>query len=162
MSNLKFDIPDVILVRKYYATKSERKWELKNLEYDEEVPLNAKETEANEGDYELFLQELEGDKEMRQNINLYKKSKMNVNTNKMASVGTKNHKDKSATTNANNKKKNNSNKNKDDSNNNNNEDEDNNNDNNEDWEDMDEDNEEEDEDEEAIRLDELLDKYFPY
>lgn len=69
----KKDLPDIVLVRKVYATKAERKWKLRSMEYDEDqARLNAREAELREQDYEGFLQELEGDKEMRANINLYK------------------------------------------------------------------------------------------
>lgn len=69
-------MPDVILVRKYYATKGDRKWMLKNFESDvnEAVKLSAKEQEAMEEDYEEFLQTVEADRDMRKNIRLYKAS----------------------------------------------------------------------------------------
>lgn len=68
-------LPDVLLVRKHYPTKSERIWALKTLPTEERAPLNGKEAEAEERDYEEFLQELEGDKEYRAQINLYKSSR---------------------------------------------------------------------------------------
>lgn len=68
-------MPDIILTRKNYATRGERKWALKALEVDEEAVLSGKEQEAVEADYEDFLQQVEGDKEMRANMNLYKAEK---------------------------------------------------------------------------------------
>jgi nonsense-mediated mRNA decay protein 3 len=70
-------LPDVVLVRKKYASKSDRFWELRSLEMETGV-VEAGESNgkydgaAAEKDYELFLQELEADKEMRANVNLYK------------------------------------------------------------------------------------------
>ena len=65
-------MPDIILTRKNYANRGARKWALKNLEVDEQAALSSKEMEALEQDYEDFLQQVEGDKEMRLNMNLYK------------------------------------------------------------------------------------------
>lgn len=67
--------PDIVLVRKNYQTRGERKWALKALEVDEQAVLTDREMEALEGDYEEFLQEIEGDREMRAHVNLYKKNK---------------------------------------------------------------------------------------
>lgn len=71
----KGDLPDVILVRKHYPTKSERIWALKSLQADEKAQLTSREQELEERDYEEFLQELESDKELRAQINLYKSSR---------------------------------------------------------------------------------------
>ncbi len=86
----KVRIPEVLLVRKHYPTKGERKWQLKQLEIDERyntasnsfatnanVTSNAtrREEEANMAEYEEFMQEIEADREMRKHINLYKKPK---------------------------------------------------------------------------------------
>ena len=67
------DIPDVILVRKYYANKSNRMFELKELDVEEtmEKSTNQHDERLREKDYENFLQEIEGDKDMRKNMNLY-------------------------------------------------------------------------------------------
>lgn len=67
--------PDLVLVRKDYGSKGNRKWALRNLEVDEEAELNRKDHEEREADYEAFMQELETDKELRANINLYKNIK---------------------------------------------------------------------------------------
>lgn len=68
----KFDIPDVVLVRKYYGSEGARKWALKNLEVEHRQELNSSEVLFAEKDYEEFMQEIEGDKEMRTKINVYK------------------------------------------------------------------------------------------
>jgi nonsense-mediated mRNA decay protein 3 len=68
------DLPDVVLVRKCYKTKGERRWLLKSIQFDETAPQTSKEQAAAEGDYEAFLEQLEGDKEMRAHVNLYKGS----------------------------------------------------------------------------------------
>lgn len=76
-------IPDVILVKKHYQrrTKKNRNWKLKRMarehkEIDASQDYGARsqnqDVERAEKDYELFLQELEEDEDLRQNINLYK------------------------------------------------------------------------------------------
>ena len=83
-------IPDVILVRKDYTEgrKGDRAWALKNIDVDQEEDVgNGKATfaeKAREQDYEAFLQEVEGDKEWRGQINLYKRP------NRVRSVGENN------------------------------------------------------------------------
>ncbi|KAK6204611.1 putative nonsense-mediated mRNA decay protein [Scheffersomyces amazonensis] len=75
--------PEVILVKKHYARKSKksknRQWKLKRMakEHNDIVAHDdsrqaRQEQERAEKDYELFLQELEEDEELRQTINLYK------------------------------------------------------------------------------------------
>lgn len=75
--------PDVVIVKKHYARKSKksknRKWKLKRMarEHNDIVANDdsrqaRQEQEKAERDYELFLQELEEDEELRQTINLYK------------------------------------------------------------------------------------------
>lgn len=80
------NLPDVILVKKFYTRKSKqsknRKWKLKRMakEYNEsnnESRLAKAEQEKAERDYELFLQELEEDEELRQTVNLYKSENAN-------------------------------------------------------------------------------------
>lgn len=149
-SSLKRDIPDVILVRKHYPSKGERKWELKNLDFDEEVALSSKEAEAAHEDYEQFLQELEGDREMRSNINLYKKNKAVKAKSTTASSagatkpsGSKKSTSKKARTAKSEVASNLSTAGSDADN---------------EWEDMDGDDDLNDDDEEAVRLDELLDE----
>ncbi|KAL6943262.1 ribosome-binding protein [Hanseniaspora osmophila] len=82
--SLNFDyVPDVILVKKLYIrkTKRNRNWKLKRMakehkEIDASMDYSSRqqkqEMERAERDYELFLQELEEDPEMRQTINMYK------------------------------------------------------------------------------------------
>ncbi|KAH3674211.1 hypothetical protein WICMUC_003453 [Wickerhamomyces mucosus] len=74
-------VPDVILVKKYYQrkTRRNRNWKLKrmarehnDIRANEESRAAKQEQERAEKDYELFLQELEEDQELRQTINLYK------------------------------------------------------------------------------------------
>jgi nonsense-mediated mRNA decay protein 3 len=67
------DLPDLILVRKCYPTKGDRKWELRKLDIDETNILNDRDIEAAERDYEDFMQEVEGDKEYRANMKLYRR-----------------------------------------------------------------------------------------
>ena len=69
------DVPDVILVRKHYPTKSERIWALKSLQIDETLENEGRFAESEDKDYEEFLQELESDRELRAQINLYKTPK---------------------------------------------------------------------------------------
>lgn len=75
--------PEVVLVKKHYTRKSKkskyRKWKLKRMakEHNDIVANDdsrqaRQEQERAERDYELFLQELEEDEELRQTINLYK------------------------------------------------------------------------------------------
>jgi nonsense-mediated mRNA decay protein 3 len=47
------DLPDVVLVRKCYKTKGERRWLLKSIQFDETAPQTSKEQAAAEGDYEV-------------------------------------------------------------------------------------------------------------
>lgn len=67
--------PDLVLVQKSYeaSKESKRKFELKKLPVDEGVGLSAAELKAQEEDYELFMREVETDKELRAKMNLFKK-----------------------------------------------------------------------------------------
>jgi nonsense-mediated mRNA decay protein 3 len=81
-------IPDAILVRKLYSGKrspsQQRLWKLRRLEeqvvVDRDERMNDKGGDDDEDD-EDFMQEVEADKEMRRNINLYKKNISNNNNN---------------------------------------------------------------------------------
>ncbi|KAI5962515.1 NMD3 [Candida pseudojiufengensis] len=75
--------PEVIIVKKHYSRKSKksknRKWKLKRMarEHNDIIANDdsrqaRQEQEKAERDYELFLQELEEDEELRQTINMYK------------------------------------------------------------------------------------------
>lgn len=84
------NLPDVVLVKKHYPRKSKksknRQWKLKRMAREhndivanEETSRAARqEAERAERDYELFLQELEEDAELRQAINLYKAGENDV------------------------------------------------------------------------------------
>ncbi|QLL30272.1 hypothetical protein HG536_0A00890 [Torulaspora globosa] len=76
-------VPDVVLVKKLYRrkTKKNRNWKLKRMarehkdidaSQDYSSRTQKQEMERAERDYEVFLQELEEDSELRQSINLYK------------------------------------------------------------------------------------------
>lgn len=75
------NLPDVILVKKLYVrkTRKNRNWKLKrmakehsDIHANEDSRQAKQEAERAEKDYELFLQELEEDAELRQCVNLYK------------------------------------------------------------------------------------------
>lgn len=80
---------DVVLVKKHYARKTKkaksRPWKLKRMAKehsdivanDDNSRQAKQEQERAERDYELFLQELEEDEEMRQTVNLYKHQSTN-------------------------------------------------------------------------------------
>lgn len=77
--------PDVVLVKKHYPGKRKnrgRKWKLKrmakehNIEDDAHVSKN--DLDRAERDYEMFLQELEEDKELRSDVNMYKSNAANA------------------------------------------------------------------------------------
>ncbi|KIV92484.1 hypothetical protein PV10_03778 [Exophiala mesophila] len=69
-------IPDVLLVKKYYARKKKpkaRSWKLKRMEKDEGELLPKKaDQERMDADYEMFLRDVEEDSELRQTLALYK------------------------------------------------------------------------------------------
>ncbi|CCH60453.1 hypothetical protein TBLA_0C06600 [Henningerozyma blattae CBS 6284] len=89
--NLKYDyVPDVVLVKKLYQrkTRKNRNWKLKRMakehkeieaSQDYSSRVQKQDMERAERDYELFLQELEEDAELRQSINLYKSNKPAAN-----------------------------------------------------------------------------------
>lgn len=79
----KDSVPDIILVKKFTPSKKDRIWTLKKLDVDEAERLSGKDSKAMEEDYETFMQELETDKELRSNINMYKKSSTKPKTQKM-------------------------------------------------------------------------------
>jgi nonsense-mediated mRNA decay protein 3 len=82
------NLPDVVLVKKHYAKSNKRiknrKWKLKRMANERKDIVATEvldsrqarqEQERAEKDYEMFLQDLEEDEELRQNINLYKTDK---------------------------------------------------------------------------------------
>ena len=66
-------IPDVVLVKKVYAEKSlrhrRRKWKLKRLN---DALQDDKGSTGGNDDFDDFLNDLEEDPELRQNVNVYK------------------------------------------------------------------------------------------
>lgn len=69
-------IPDVILVKKYYARKKKsksRNWRLKRMNKDEgELLPKKQDQERMERDFEMFLRDVEEDTELRSTLALYK------------------------------------------------------------------------------------------
>lgn len=70
-------IPDVVLVKKFYQrskkSKSKRNWRLKRLAREESEMLPRKQDqEKMERDFEMFLQDVEEDQELRQGMALYR------------------------------------------------------------------------------------------
>ncbi|KAF2405074.1 nonsense-mediated mRNA decay protein 3 [Trichodelitschia bisporula] len=73
-------VPDVMLVRKFYARKKKNKsrnWRLKRMAREESEMLARKQDEKKaETDYELFLRDVEEDEDLRSRLNLYKTPKL--------------------------------------------------------------------------------------
>jgi nonsense-mediated mRNA decay protein 3 len=70
-------IPDVMLVKKFYQrskkSKNKRNWRLKRMNRDEGEMLPRKQDqEKMERDFEMFLQDVEEDQDLRQGMALYK------------------------------------------------------------------------------------------
>ena len=69
-------IPDVILVKKFYARKKKsksRNWRLKRMNKDEgELLPKKQDQERIERDFEMFLRDVEEDTELRSTLALYK------------------------------------------------------------------------------------------
>ncbi|KAJ5727359.1 ribosome-binding protein [Penicillium malachiteum] len=89
-------VPDVILVKKFYARKKKpknRAWRIKRMarEYEDEAlaapqqKSRREEQEANrlEEDFEAFLRDIEEDQELRQTLDLYKARKQRVSDDAM-------------------------------------------------------------------------------
>lgn len=82
-------IPDVVLVKKHYTRKKKNKtrnWRLKRMakEYEEEAQYaaasgrqQAQERDRMEADFEMFLQDVEEDQELRNTLSLYKVKQRN-------------------------------------------------------------------------------------
>jgi nonsense-mediated mRNA decay protein 3 len=88
---LRTALPDVVLVRKSYGAggggqQKRRGWRLRSLEKDAEAELTKREAAAQEQDYERFMQQLEGDKEMRRQINLFKDLSVSDTNNSSAAA----------------------------------------------------------------------------
>ncbi|OKL57689.1 60S ribosomal export protein NMD3 [Talaromyces atroroseus] len=68
-------IPDVVLVRKYYARKKKpksRNWKLRRMALEEEEPARKQDADRLEADFEMFLRDIEEDQELRSTLSLYK------------------------------------------------------------------------------------------
>ncbi|KAG8467483.1 hypothetical protein KFE25_000799 [Diacronema lutheri] len=74
LSGKEEQLPEIVLVRKAYAMakRKRRLWRLKALRKELDEGLTAMDVERNRTDYETFLRDLEEDKEMRAEVNLYK------------------------------------------------------------------------------------------
>lgn len=73
----KLSVPDVILVRKCYERKGERSWKLKKLETEKgEDKESGKKggREDYDADMEDFMQQVEADREFRQQMNIYRRT----------------------------------------------------------------------------------------
>lgn len=89
------NLPEVILVKKFYAKSSRRikrrNWKLKRIAKEkEEIGGQSSRTEREDEekeqrDYEDFLEELEEDKDMRQAVNMYKSNKDTTKASEMES-----------------------------------------------------------------------------
>ena len=69
-------LPDVVLVRKLYGAESKKRgWRLRKLQVDvveEDAVARRDVHQTEQRDYETFMQQLEGDREMRKQVNLYR------------------------------------------------------------------------------------------
>jgi nonsense-mediated mRNA decay protein 3 len=65
------DLPDAILVRKVYNRRRNRNWKLRSLTKEIDVEVSKKSSRSNK-DEERFMEELEEDKELRDQIDLIK------------------------------------------------------------------------------------------
>jgi nonsense-mediated mRNA decay protein 3 len=69
-------IPDVVLVKKFYARKKKpksRSWKLKRMALeDEEEPARKQDANRLEADFEMFLRDIEEDQDLRSTLSLYK------------------------------------------------------------------------------------------
>ena len=82
------ELPHAVLIRKHYPDRKKKKraWKLKQMDVEEQEEAQDKKTikkdaelaEQRAEDYERFLQELEEDREMRGQIDLYKDPEYNV------------------------------------------------------------------------------------
>ncbi|KAL2370906.1 ribosome-binding protein [Blastomyces gilchristii] len=84
-------IPDVILVRKHYPRKKKpkRNWRLKRMNREEEeaaASSRKQERDRAEEDFEMFLRDVEEDKELRSTFALYKAKKAKADAERMDGV----------------------------------------------------------------------------
>lgn len=91
------NMPDVVLVRKVYPKTqrqaTQRQWHLKSMEgVQDEASNNKRDLNRAEEEYERFLQDLEQDKSLRSQINIYKSKAFDTsdsssnNNNNMSSI----------------------------------------------------------------------------
>lgn len=67
------NLPEVVLVKRFYPNKKKRIWKLKRMDIEERDEKNIhKKNKAKEEHFDEFLEEIENDPEMRQKMNLYK------------------------------------------------------------------------------------------
>ncbi|RAL61195.1 hypothetical protein DID88_010274 [Monilinia fructigena] len=87
-NNYSSKIPDVMLVKKLYARKKKsknRNWRLKRMGKEEgEVLPRKQDQEKMDRDYEMFLQDVEEDPELRQTLALYKAQKAQKESDAMS------------------------------------------------------------------------------
>lgn len=78
LKRIKGDLPEVILVKKYYERtakrRNRRKWKIKKMNITEsDKMLKKSEQQKAEGEYQAFLEDLEEDSEMQAHVNMYKR-----------------------------------------------------------------------------------------
>ena len=68
------DLPEIVLIKRYYPNKNKRIWKLKRMDIEEkdEKNIHKKNSKAKEEHFDEFLEEVENDPDMRTKINLYK------------------------------------------------------------------------------------------
>lgn len=91
-NSLSSSIPDVMLVKKFYARKKKNKsrnWRLKRMNKDEGEMLPKKQDqERMERDFEMFLRDVEEDTELRGTVALYKAQQAQKEKDRMEGVET--------------------------------------------------------------------------
>lgn len=83
------NLPDIVLVRKFFpkSRKTKRQWHLKTMDGVTEEESNKKrELNRSEEEYERFLEDLEHDKSLRSQINIYKSAGTITQGNAVAST----------------------------------------------------------------------------
>ena len=90
--NYASQIPDVVLVKKLYARKKKNKsrnWRLKRMNKDEgELLPKKQDQERIERDFEMFLQDVEEDQELRSTVALYKAQQAKKQRDRMEGIET--------------------------------------------------------------------------
>ena len=86
------NIPDVVLVKKFYPRKKKNKsrnWKLKRMNKDEgELLPKKQDQERIERDFEMFLRDVEEDQELRSTVALYRAQQLKKARDKMEGVET--------------------------------------------------------------------------